>query len=490
MKLSDLMRGIEYTAVSVGPDIDIDSVSSDSAKVEKGYMYVCIKGMHLDGHDFISEAVKNGACVIAAQTSSLSEFGGAIETELLRANIPLISIPDTRAALPYIFSNLYGNPQNRLKLALITGTNGKTTVSYMLSEIFSSAGYKTGIIGTLSGSMTTPDPDVLYRTLYDYAESGLEYVIMEASSHALALGKLAPLAPDIGIITNITPEHLDFHRDMQSYKAAKAKLFKMCKTGFFNMDDPLCLEISGGADCLKRFFSLESDSADFIAKNAQLLGCGGSVFDFFSHSDLFRVRLQIPGSFNISNALAAASAAFDAGVSPDIIKSSLSGFSGVKGRLERIALPLDDVSVYIDFAHTPDALLNLLKTVRGFMQSSNRLVLLFGCGGDRDRSKRPVMGKIAVENADFTIITSDNCRTESPSEIISEILSGVDKACSFTVIENRRAAIRYAIMNSLPGDVIVLAGKGHEEYEIVGTKKSPFSEREIALSAAIEKHDV
>lgn len=487
MKLSDLICNIECDLISVDPETDISMVSSDSSKITLGGMYVCINGMHHDGHDFIPEAIKNGARVIVVQSSFCKMPLSEIIPRLINAGIGLVAVENTRLALSYICSNFYKNPEKRLKLVLITGTNGKTTVSYMLSAIFSLAGYKTGVIGTLGGNMTTPDPEELFKTLYEMAENSCDYAFIEASSHALALCKLAPLRPDVGVITNITPEHLDFHRDMQSYKEAKAKLFDMCKLGFFNMDDKLCCEIAKDASCKKILFSVGNDDADIVAKNARLLGCDGGLFDLFDHESLFRIRTKLSGEFNISNSLAAASVALKLGIEIPIIKEALLSFNGVRGRLERVDLPLNDVSLYIDFAHTPDALLNLLNTIRGFMKETERIVLLFGCGGDRDRSKRPVMGKIASENADLAIITSDNCRTEDPTKIIDQILSGVDKNSNYIVIENRRQAIKYAVMNSEPGDIIVLAGKGHEEYEIIGNEKRRFCEREIAIDAANEK---
>jgi len=472
VKLSVLLKNVCY--VTNESDCDIEKIVIHSSKLCKGCLFVCIKGSNYDSHKDIALAISSGCSAIVS------------EEHFDTASVPCFTVENTRLALSYIFDNFYGNPSSKLKIFGVTGTNGKTTVANMLKSIYDAAGKKTGIIGTLTGDLTTPDPEDLYRILSEMSDSGIEYVFMEASSHALHLNKLAPIRFRYGIFTNLTPEHLDFHNNIEEYFRAKSKLFSMSDNAVINLDDKFGIRLKDLAKYNTVFYSAKSE-ADFMAKDVSLLSHSGVSYSFRTKDRMCKINSTVPGEFTVYNTLAAASCAYDDGISTDIIRLAMSSFKGVRGRLERVILPRTDFQVYIDFAHTPDALSNVLETVRNFIGNKRRLTLLFGCGGDRDKTKRPVMGAIASRLADQVIITSDNSRSEDPDEIIRQIMRGIDKERPYTVIRDRKEAIEFAISTAKPGDVILLTGKGHEDYEIDSSGKHPFNERDIVYKA-VEKY--
>ena len=471
-------------------NIEISGIETNADNVKNGSLFICIKGTRFDSHTLISTVLKKGAVAIVADESARIENESAY---------PLIRVKNTRSAMSYIYAALYGNPQGRLKFIGITGTNGKTTTAKMLYEILRGAGRSVGLIGTLGcisrsgklnirsgnklANMTTPDPSELYKILSVMADDGVEYVIMEVTSHALALQKTDPIEFEFALFTNLTRDHLDFHGNMESYYTAKRSLFDKSKRAIINIDGyygkRLASEIDYPVTCTQN-----GAFATYSATDMKLCGCEG--IEYKLHSRLMRlyVRLQIPGSFSVMNSLMAIACASEIGVSAISIKRTLRSLSGTDGRLQRVDLGRDaDISVFIDYAHTPDALENLLVSAKGFTDKDKRLVVLFGCGGERDREKRKIMGHIASSLADMTIITSDNPRSEDPEAIIREILLGVDKESCYIVIPDRRRAIEYAVTNASVGDVILLAGKGHETYEIVGNEKRDFCESQIVLDA-------
>ena len=483
MKLSRLLQGIPVHKTSLARfDSDITGICEHATAALPGDLFVCIPGIHADGHVFAPEAASHGAKLILCerlteQIRLLSETGKA----------DYILTGSTRAAVSHLWSNWYGVPQSGMKIIAVTGTNGKTSVTHMLQTIYRAAGKKAALIGTITNTLTTPDPHDLFRILRKMHDGDTDTVIMEASSHALALRKLEALTPDIAIFTNLTPEHLDFHGSMEAYFRAKASLFQKAKTGIINLDDSYASELIRASSSDNRFYSACREDADFTAKNIRYQGCGGIQYECLTHNHLFRITSPIPGKFTVYNTLAAVSCAYTDGIRTDCIRYALKGLYGVPGRLERIPLNRQDFTVYLDFAHTPDALENVLRAIRCFMQAGQRLTVLFGCGGDRDRSKRPLMGAVAAQLADFLIVTSDNSRSEDPSDIIDEILTGIPASKPHTVILNRREAIEYAILSASGGDVILLAGKGHETYEINRAGKHPFSEREIVTEAVSKR---
>lgn len=489
MKLLQLCEpaGIDCPASAV--DTEIEGVAIDSRRVVPGGMFVCIRGLHADGHAYISRAIALGAACILTDRSVAVEVPDTVVQ---------ITSENTRRAAAYLFDAWYGFPSRRLKLIGVTGTNGKTSITHMLKAVLESALCRCGVIGTvgceLGGqsfqkpnkhelfNMTTPDPPELYRILAQMADAGAEYVIMEVTSHALALEKVAPLSFEAAIFTNLTPEHLDFHESMEAYADAKAGLFAKSRLSIINRDSPY-------ADYMRRRAAGEaltcsaSCRADYTAENCVCDG-NGVEYDLVSGSSRIHISCPVTGRFTVMNSMQAAICALRLGVSVKCIKTALSTLVGIKGRMERVRLGIGaDFSVLIDYAHTPDALEKLLCTASELKGKGGRILLLFGCGGDRDKSKRAAMGRIASRYADYTVVTSDNSRGEEPQDIIKDILRGIAPTHPHTVIVDRKQAIEYAVRSAQKGDMILLAGKGHEEYEITRTERLPFCEKEIVRAA-------
>jgi len=476
-------------------DVEIKRICPDHRRLESGDLFVAIKGLHADGHDHIREAVERGAVALLLSSDRVGEFLGQ---DYLR-DLPILVSKDTAEGAAYLFSAYYGNTQDKLTVVGVTGTNGKTSVSNLLAHILMSTGEKCGVIGTLgcfsqwkaidlpsadpNASMTTPDPEQLYAIIGKIAEDGCRYLIMEVSSHSLVQRRVAPIDFEIGIFTNLTEDHLDLHQNMENYFLAKAKLFDMCRIAVINCDDIYGRRLNALCEgrIARKTCSLGLNTADHTAEDIRVFA-EGLEYKLISPTLRLRIRSPLCGEYNVMNTMQASAAAGALGVKATQIKDALRTYSGTCGRLEKLKIQSNvGFSVYVDYAHTPDALANLLRCVRGFMKREQRLVLLFGCGGDRERAKRPLMGRIATEMADHTIITSDNSRSENASDIIKDIISGVDPDGSYTVITDRRAAIEYAISNAREGDILLLAGKGHESYEIDSEGKKPFSERDIVF---------
>lgn len=472
MKLRDVLKNTDIIEFRADLETEITGVSSDSRNIKPGNVFVAIKGFESDGHKYIPNAIKAGAvCVICDE---------------LPEGVPGAVAADTRKALSVMTANFFGNPASKMKIIGVTGTNGKTTTTLLVKEILENVtGAKVGLVGTISNmigdveletSRTTPGADELQTLFAQMADAGCEYVVMEVSSHALALDRVYGIDFEIGVFTNLTQDHLDFHGTMEEYGKAKAKLFDICKKGIINMDDEYYRLITENAKCDIFTVSAERNEADLVAKDIKLRA-DGVVFCALAIGKLEKIRLGIPGMFSVYNGLTALAVCVNLGISLEDAAEALSKCKGVKGRAEVVPTGRD-FTILIDYAHTPDALENILKTAKGY--AKGRVVALFGCGGDRDSKKRPIMGKIAVENADFTIVTSDNPRTEEPRAIINDILAGIKCPKSkYTVIENRKEAIGWAIENARPDDVIILAGKGHETYQTIGKENHHFDEREI-----------
>ena len=487
MRLSELLREAGLPPLP-GTDPEINDIADDSRRVTQGSLFVAVRGLHHDGHAYLAEAVRRGAAAVLIA----EDWRGEVPS------VPVARAADTRAALAYLWDAWYGHPTREMRLAAVTGTNGKTSVSTMLDAVCRAGLCRTGLIGTvgcfscgcrlesdggdLLANMTTPDPAELYRVLAQMRDDGADTVILEASSHALAMGRLAPLRFAVGIYTNLTPEHLDFHGTMADYLAAKLRLFPACDTAVVNRDDPHWAAVAAACRGRVRTCSVGGE-ADCRAAAVRDLGTDGIAYRFVSHAVRFCLQSPIPGQFTVQNSLLAASAALELGVPPIAVQEGLARLGGIVGRLERVPTPGAPFAVFIDYAHTPDALEKLLRTARGFRRRGERIVLLFGCGGDRDPSKRKPMGRIAAELADFTIITSDNPRSEPPGDILSDILRGFDREKPHAVIADRAAAVVYAIEHARAGDIILLAGKGHERYTIDAEGRHPFDERELVCAA-------
>ena len=499
MKLYDLLSAVETFSYTEPRDMEIRAITSDSRRVGQGDLFVCIRGLHLDGHVYLRDAAEAGA--IAVMTEG--------ECGEVPANVAHIVVPDTRSALAKLYHAWYGYPGNRLHLIAVTGTNGKTSVSFMLRAIWEASMERCGLIGTVhcaSGSkllqsrteeseanMTTPDPEDLYRLLAEMAADGVKTVIMEATSHALALGKLDALHFDAAFFTNLTPDHLDFHGNMERYFEAKAKLFEQCDLAILCGDDPWAEKLRARLRCPVRVCSAKQQVADYVAEQIRDRGTGGISYCLRTERARIKIECPVPGRFTVMNTLLAATLALERGKTPACIHDALLSFGGVRGRMEAVKLPLSaEYRVFIDYAHTPDAMENLLRTARGFCRAGQRLVIVFGCGGERDQGKRPVMGALATSLADFAVITADNSRGEETQEIISAIVEGVERqnAKNYIVIPNRRDAIAYVLHHAQAGDVILLAGKGHETYEIDRTGRHPFDERAIVEEIARELYPI
>ncbi|MBQ4518197.1 MAG: UDP-N-acetylmuramoyl-L-alanyl-D-glutamate--2,6-diaminopimelate ligase [Clostridia bacterium] len=471
MKLSKLLENVKLLQ-SITENIDITGIAYDSRKVVKGYLFVCIKGYETDGHLYIENAIANGAAAILVQD------------EIAQLSVPCLRAEDTRKALAQIAANFYDHPEKKLKPVAVTGTNGKTTVTTLIKSILDFAGKKVGLIGTnanmigntvLPTERTTPESLDLFELFAHMVDEGMEYVVMEVSSHSLFLNRVYGIPFAVAAFTNLTQDHLDFHGNMENYFLAKQILFTMCDTAIINIDDDYGQRLAKENQCPTITYSVDAES-DLKATNCRI-SPRGVIFSLTTQESELSVRLGIPGKFSVYNCLAAFSVCLALGIDAQKIIDALLVAKGVPGRAENVYTGTD-YTVLIDYAHTPDGLENIIRTVKDFAQG--RVVTLFGCGGDRDPVKRPIMGKIAGELSDFCIITSDNPRTEEPMNIIRQIEAGMkETSCSYTVIEKRRDAIRFALTEAQPGDCIILAGKGHETYQIIGKEKRHFDEREV-----------
>ena len=497
MRLEALLFGAGIECPENIRDVLVTSVTTDSRCVREGSMFIAIDGLHTDGHNFINNAVDVGASVIVMEDGRDECVGGAAAVKVL----------NTRRASAFLYNSWHGDPASKLKIIGITGTNGKTSVGCILREIFEKSGKRCGFIGTVGAfslgkrieyltsdplaNMTTPDPEQLYAILARMAEDGVEYVFMEATSHASALCKLDPIHFDVLVFTNLTRDHLDFHGSMEEYLFSKAELFKRCDTAVINADDAYASSILNASLAKRNILcSCEGNLSNFSASDIRQGGGDGFSMRVRAESTEFDAAIPLVGRFSPTNSLEAIAVAKCCGIADGEIVEALGTLRGVKGRMERVDIDKRaEFSVYIDYAHTPDALENVLRSARDIISRSSeqeregRVIVLFGCGGDRDRGKRRQMGAVASRFADFVIVTSDNSRSEDPCDIIGDIYKGINKEKEHIIIVERASAIRFAISVARQKDVIILAGKGHENYEISKRGKLPFFESDIVKDA-------
>lgn len=472
MKISELLYNVDTISVE-GSNREISELSNNTSDLNKNSMFFCIEGFKTDGHIFANKAVEEGATALV--TSKEVDITG---------DVTLIKVTDTRRAMAQISSNFYGNPSANMNMIGITGTNGKTTSSFMLRAILKHSNKKTGLIGTIynifddeieEAKRTTPESMDLQKMLFKMNNRGVEDCIMEVSSHSLELNRVYGIKFKTGIFTNLTQDHLDFHITMENYFKAKKKLFENCENAVINIDDEYGKRLREELDCNMVTYGIENEG-DVFAKDIIITG---EVTSFNMHykDEVRPVRLHLPGKFNVYNALSCAAAAITLGVPLVDIKLGLEELEKVPGRSEKINSK-SGFTIVIDYAHSPDGIINILKTAREYTE--NRLITIFGCGGDRDRGKRPLMGEAAGRLSDFCIVTSDNPRTEEPMAIIKDILPGINETkCNYVIIEDRKKAIEYALSIGKAGDVIVIAGKGHENYQVLKNGTIHFDEREI-----------
>ncbi len=484
MKLSKLLERLEYECVQGTLDITVSDIVNDSRKVSKGCLFFCIKGAVTDGHQYVPEVVEKGAKVLVVQD--------AVEAP---ADVTVLKVQDSRYAMALIAAAWYGHPAEKMKIIGVTGTKGKTTITYMIKSILEAAGHKTGLIGTIEtiigdrkipASNTTPESITIQRYFAQMAQEGCDCVVMEVSSQGLMLHRTAGFTFEIGVFTNLEPDHIGpaEHKSFEEYLNCKAMLFRQCRLGIMNADDEHLDEILKGHTCEVETFGF-CDTADFRASEAKLVSGPGylGIRYHVTGKRNFHVEIDIPGIFSIYNSLAAIAVCDRFGVKEAQMTAALQT-AKVKGRIEMIKVS-DTFTLMIDYAHNAMALKSLLTTLKEYQPK--RLVCVFGCGGNRARSRRFEMGEVSGKYADFTIITSDNPRFEEPEAIIDDIVTGIEKTNgTYIRITDRKEAIAYAIHHGQPGDVIVLAGKGHEDYQEIRGVKHPMDER-VLIAEILEE---
>lgn len=489
MKLEQLLKGLEYTLVQGSLDAEVTAIENDSRKVVEGALFFCISGAVFDGHQYAEEVAGKKASVLVVEKD--------IDTKNI-GEVTVVKVESTRYAMAMISAAYYGNPSDKLTVIGITGTKGKTTTTYMIKAMLETAGHKTGLIGTIESivgdkvtpaSHTTPESIVIQKTLRDMVDAGLDSVVMEVSSQGLMLDRVAGISFDYGIFTNLSKDHIgpNEHKSFEEYLGWKAKLFTLCETGIFNIDDAHCDEILEGHTCRVVTFGMK-EGAIYQAKERKLYEKEGRLGITYHLDGDYQeeVLVSMPGEFSVYNSLSAIAVAKEMGVPMDKILSILTDIH-VKGRVEMIPIS-DAFTILIDYAHNAVSLESILTTLRAY--EPGRLVSLFGCGGNRSRDRRFEMGEVSGKLADLTVITSDNPRNEEPQAIIDDIRTGITKTDGeFVEIIDRKEAIRYVIMNAKKGDVIVLAGKGHEDYQEIKGIKHHMDERDL-IKEILEEEDV
>lgn len=482
MKLKELLEGVKIEKCFLDLNIEISNVVSDSRKVSRNDAFIALEGMLNDGNKYIEEVIKKGAVCIITQKKEL-DYNNAI------------IVNDVRLAMSIIYRNYYQNPSKDMKIIAITGTNGKTSTAYFLYSILRNAKKSTGLISTIKclindenykmlnggsdivdsgAAMTTPDPGILFKTLSDMKQSGVEYVVMEASSHSLELKKIDALNINTGIFTNLSHDHLDFHKNIDNYFKSKMKLFDLSENSIINVDDIYGEIIATKHKDSIKFSTRKNDSS--YSEKIKISSTGCNFYHVYKDKKL-KIKAKILGLYTVYNASLAITASRFLGIKSKYIKKGIAKCNIIEGRLEKIK-----ENIFIDFAHTPSAMESVISYFRK-IAPNKKIKILFGCGGNRDNSKRTQMGKIASTLADYIIITTDNSRKEEPLVIVNDIKKGITENANYCIILDRREAIIYAVKTLKKDEILLLLGKGHEEYEILGDEKKHFSEKEIIFEA-------
>lgn len=480
MKLGDLLK-LAGISCNENTDVEISGVSYNSLKTQPGELFVCISGFSTDGHKYAKSAQEAGAAAILAERS------------LEEVSIPVIIVENGRKALSAVSAAFYGRPSDRMEVFGVTGTNGKTTISYLLRNIVEAAGHQCGVLGTIAyvyggktfeSVNTTPESFELQRMFYEMKEEyGISYCAMEVSSHSLALSRTDDISFNHSVFTNLTPDHMDFHTDFEDYFAAKKKLFQQTSgASVINIDDEYGKRLYNEllAENKKAFScSIDDETAYYRAVILDSSANGTNADIYAGENRLGTVKINTPGRFSVANAICAIGVTLEAGIPWEAVKSGIEQTRGVSGRFESVENS-HGIPVIVDYAHTPDALEKIIKTAREF--TTGRVITVFGCGGDRDATKRPIMGEVAGTYSDFCVVTSDNPRTEDPYKILDDIVPGISKTdCLYEVVEDRRRGIKRALKEYQPGDTVIIAGKGHENYQIIGKVKHHFDDKETAM---------
>ncbi len=488
MQLKELIKNINFCEIKGDFNKEIEKIVHNSKNAENNNLFICIEGFQTDGHRYIEEARKKGVNAVVIEK----------ELDNYYQDLTYIRVEDSRKAMAGLAEKFYNYPQKDLKLIGVTGTNGKTTTTYLINKIISEAGYKTGLIGTINiliddkqitAERTTPESLEIYKHLALMKNRGVEYVVMEVSSHALDLHRVEGINFDAAIFTNLTQDHLDYHNSLEEYLKAKAKLFKKIKKdgyGIVNIDNKYSDYILENIDENIFTYGIKQE-ADIMAVNNEV-NLQGIKFDI-KGIDISTLNLNISGKFNIMNTLAAIGCAKTLGFENQVIKKGLEKFSGVPGRFELIKEG-QDYAVVVDYAHTPDGMENVLTDVKSFVKGN--IIVIFGCGGDRDQGKRPLMGEIGVKYGNYCVLTNDNPRTEDPDRILEQIENGIKNSgfeTPYQIIPNRRNAIYHGIKKAASDDIVIIFGKGHETYQIFKDKKIDFDDREVARKAIKNTQD-
>lgn len=491
-KLNSLIKNIECEEIIGNIDgIEINEIIFNSNKIKKGDMFVALTGEKTDGHKYAESAEENGAAAILAEHKTGS-------------SLPHIIVKDSAKALSLICQNYFDHTSEKLKIIAITGTNGKTSTAWFTMQALMALGKKTGFIGTLGAMInceripdkyqpfepSTPSAFSLNRIFAYMYENGAEYVVMEATSQGLAQERMYNLHVNVASFSNLTPDHLDYHKTIENYYEAKRKLFDMCDVAVVNLDDEYGAKIYNEIDCEKISYSVDNIKANLIAKNVKLLS-DHITFDVVKIGEIKRIKAKTPGMFSVYNALCGVSILTALGFGFDEISEAFENVTSVKGRCEVVETGTD-YTVIIDYAHSADSLIKIIETLKNITEG--RVICVFGCGGDRDSTKRPVMGKAAAEYADFAVVTSDNPRSEDPEKIIEDILEGVrgvpGAAHKTKAITDRTEAIKYAMGIAKKGDIVLLAGKGQETYQIFKNETIHYDEREVVQNILKEKSNI
>ncbi len=473
MNLNDIMDGVDFCVLSGTAFMPVSGITIDSRKVEPGFAFVCQSGLTLDGHDYVDEALKRGAAAIICEKDILS-------------NVTVLKVENTRTAVCLMAKNFYESLKN-MNLFGVTGTNGKTSITYYMESIFKAAGISSAVIGTNGANIngnpigikyltsTTPDPVELHQIFKRTEDLGAKFCLMEVTSHALALDKLFGANFEVAVFTNLTQDHMDFHKTMENYLIAKTKLFSMCNYGVVNIDDKASEYILEKASCKIITYGIDNE-CDYRAFNIkyEIDGCS---YDVEINGIVQNFHIKVPGKFSVYNSLSAIVSGLCFSIPVSVIKKGIEEMEGVPGRCQSVPNN-KGFGVIVDYAHTPDSLENIIDSVRGF--TKGHVITVFGCGGDRDRTKRPIMGRIASELSDYSVITSDNPRSEEPMDIINEVKSGF-VTNNYETEPDRKMAIKKAIAMAKPGDTVIIAGKGHENYQELKDKiRISFDDFEVA----------
>jgi UDP-N-acetylmuramoyl-L-alanyl-D-glutamate--2,6-diaminopimelate ligase len=490
MQLKGLLDGQEYTLVQGDIKCNIKGIHNDSRKIEEDFVFVAIKGFEQDGHVYIGQSINNGATAIVLEDSKLYEG-------IIPEDVVVVQVENGRKVLSSMATHFYNHPSSQFKLCGVTGTNGKTSTVFLINNVLEYVQRKTGLIGTILNKIgdetfeterTTPESIEVKKLFKQMADANVQDVIMEVSSHALDLYRVAYTQFDVAVFTNLTLDHLDYHKTMENYRNAKMKLFQMAEIGVINIDDEAGRYILEHSSCKNHLtYSIKDSSATLFASNI-VNHLSGASFELSYQSQKYQIKLQTPGEFSVYNGLAAIGACLSLNVEIQDIILALENNSRIKGRFETIESIKGYIAI-VDYAHAPDGLENVLQSMKGF--APKRIITVFGCGGDRDKSKRPIMGEIGGRYSDYCIITSDNPRTEDPEQILDGVENGIQKTkCPYLRILDRRQAIHKALEIAEKEDLVLVAGKGHEDYQIIGKDKIHFDDAEEIKNYIKENENV